>query len=98
MPWFESVNSSQEKPIETEQYNEKKRINKIKEAKFVQHPPIFKRLKITNDNDLLILKALSLYLSKKNGIMDIDGQQIKKDIYKNEFQRKMIIILTKKLD
>ena len=29
--------------------NEKKRIKKIKEAKFVQHIPLFKRLKITND-------------------------------------------------
>tara|TARA_B110000444_G_scaffold253235_1_gene283752 strand:+ start:3299 stop:4750 length:1452 start_codon:yes stop_codon:yes gene_type:complete len=29
--------------------NEKKRIKKIKEAKFVQHIPLFKKLKITND-------------------------------------------------
>ena len=29
--------------------NEKNRINRIMEAKFVQHIPLFKRLKITNE-------------------------------------------------
>ena len=51
------------------------------------------RLKITNDDDLLILKASSLYLSKKFGL--IKFIEIKKK--EKEFKKNAIFILTKEI-
>ena len=57
---------------------------------FLKSVLINSRIKINSDNDLLILKALSLYISKKYGILTIDDDDAK--------DYKYIIIITKKVN
>ena len=54
------------------------------------------RLKISDKNDMLILKALSLYLSKKNGILVLKGLK-GVQVSKGKFSKEAILILTKEI-